>query len=209
MTIGEVRSRWDIARIVRALKGRWMEFTFPHGPDYRDEVAGFDRLYLVRDPWSLDKLDSEQFRFRRTNQLILSNFGHSYSLLEIGCGEGIQSRYLQQVCEQLYGMDVSFRAIRRARRRCPYGTFGVGNMYAIPPAMPTRYDVVTACEVLYYMMDVPRALRRISELGRTCVVSYYQGARTVLDQHVEPIQGVQLETVHCGDASWRMAWWQP
>lgn len=43
----------DIARLSRALKGRWMDKNFPDGMHYRDESVRFDRLYLVPDPWSI------------------------------------------------------------------------------------------------------------------------------------------------------------
>lgn len=199
----------DTARITRALKTRWMEKTFPVGADYRDEVARFDRLYLVRDPWSLDQRASEKTRFRRTNRLILDNFGHARSLLEIGCGEGLQSSHLQQVCDRLHGVDVSARAVRRATRRCPHGIFGVGDMYCLPQRFPPpQFDLVIACEVLYYMSDIPRALRRLSELGRTCVISYYDGAREVLDKYVRELPGVQFEIVSCEDVSWTLVSWR-
>ena len=45
--------RMDAARIARGVKRRWMDKTFPCGACYRDEVARFDRLCLVRNPWSL------------------------------------------------------------------------------------------------------------------------------------------------------------
>ena len=127
--------RMDTGRIARGLKSRWMDKTFPHGVDYRDEMSGFDRLYLVRDPWSLN-CESERFRFRETNKVIAENFGYLDSLLEIGCGEGLQSRELQQVSQSLYGIDVSGRAIRRARRRCPDATFAISDMYDLPQSLP-------------------------------------------------------------------------
>jgi ubiquinone/menaquinone biosynthesis C-methylase UbiE len=206
--VGAALLRLDTARIARVLKTRWMERTFPYGADYRDEVARFNRLYLIRDPWTLS-CESENFRFREINQLILEHFGHPHNLLEIGCGEGLQSSELQQVCDRLYGIDVSRRAINRARRRCPQATFTVCDMHGLPQSFSsTQFDLVTACEVVYYMADVPRALRRLSELGRACLISYYDGAREVLDKHVEEMPGVKFATVSYRDTSWTVAWWR-
>ena len=117
--------RMDAARIARGVKRRWMDKMFPYGAYYHDEVARFDRLYLVRDPWSLSS-ESERSRFRQANRAIMENFGHLQGVLEIGCGGGLQSCELQQVCDRPYGVDVSGRAVRRARRRCPQATFAVG-----------------------------------------------------------------------------------
>jgi SAM-dependent methyltransferase len=200
--------RFDTGSIAKALRTRWRERTFPDGPHYRDEAARFDRLYLVRDPWSLNG-ERENFRFRQTNKLILENFSRPHDLLEIGCGEGLQSGQLRHVCDHLYGIDVSRRAIKRAKRRCPKATFGVGDMYSLPRSFPTtRFDLVTACEVLYYITDVASALKRLSELGRACLISYYNGAREELDKDVERIPGVRFEFFSYEDVSWTLAWWR-
>jgi 2-polyprenyl-3-methyl-5-hydroxy-6-metoxy-1,4-benzoquinol methylase len=206
---GSALLRLDGARIRGALKERWRDKTFPNGMLYRGEVARFDRLYLIRDPWLLS-CERERFRLAETNRLIRENFGRPRSLLEIGCGEGLQSSELQQLCDRLYGIDVSRRAVRRAKRRCPLATFAVADMFALPqPPLLTRFDVVTACEVLYYMADVAAALRRISELGRFCLISYYDGARDGMDQHVSEIPGVRLERACFGSVCWTLAWWLP
>lgn len=194
---------------VRRLKGLWFSKAFPYGMHYRDEVAGFDRLYRLRDPWSMN-CERERFRFKETNRLILENFGRPHSLLEIGCGEGLQSSELQHVCDHLHGIDVSRRAVARAMRRCPQVTFSVGDIYSLPEPTPlTRFDLVTACEVLYYVADVAAALKRISELGRACMVGYYHGPHARLDERVREISGVQFEIASYEDVSWTFAWWRP
>jgi 2-polyprenyl-3-methyl-5-hydroxy-6-metoxy-1,4-benzoquinol methylase len=206
---GTALLRLDIATISSALKARWKARTFPQGMDYRDERARFNRLYLLRDPWSLNS-EREKFRFEETNRLILKNFGRARNLLEVGCGEGFQSTKLQQLSESLYGIDVSVRAIRRAKRRCPDATFAVTDMYSLPRSMQSiRFDLVTACEVLYYMADVAGALKRISELGRACLISYCHDAREGLDKHVREIPGVQFETASYEGVSGTFAWWRP
>ena len=185
-----------------------MERAFAYEADPGDEAARFNRLYLVRDPWSLGR-QSEKFRFGVTNRVIVENFGRPANLLEIGCGEGLQSIELRHVCDRLYGIDVSGRAVKRAKRWCPQATFAVGDMYSLPQSIPLkRFDLVTACEVLYYMADVAGALSRLSELGRACVVSYYDGGREMLDAHVRKISGVQVENISYEDTSWTLAWWR-
>jgi SAM-dependent methyltransferase len=207
LTASSALLRLDSNRIKKGLKRRWMENTFPNGMNYRDELVGFDRLYLVRDPWSLD-CESERNRFAQTNNVIMENFGRLSRLLEVGCGEGLQSKELQRVCYHLFGIDVSKRAIRRARRRCPQATFAVSDLFAFSKPAIGPFDLVTACEVLYYVSDVPTALRRLSDLGRACLVSYYDGMREVLDKHVGEVPGVRFSTVLQDDVSWTLAWWR-
>jgi hypothetical protein len=206
--LGASLLRMDAARIARGLKTRWMGNTFPHGMHYRDEAARFDRLYLVGDPWSM-KCEPETFRFAATNRLINTNFARPDTLLEIGCGEGLQSSQLQLVCGRLYGIDVSGRAVKRAKRRCPQAQFAAATIYDLPPSIPpVQFDLVIACEVLYYMADIPRALKRISDLGRGCLVSYYDGESEKLNTYVAGIPGAQFEIVSYSDFSWTLAWWR-
>jgi 2-polyprenyl-3-methyl-5-hydroxy-6-metoxy-1,4-benzoquinol methylase len=205
---GAALLRLDTARISSALKERWRQKTLPKGDLYPGEVARFNRLYLIRDPWLLN-CEREKFRFKATNKLIRENFGRPHSLLEIGCGEGLHSSELQQLCNRFYGIDVSRRAIRRARHRCPQATFAVADICApLRPPLLARFDVVTACEVLYYTSDIAATLRRVSELGRACLISYHHGAREGLDQHVKHIPKVQYEIVFYQDVSWTLAWWR-
>jgi SAM-dependent methyltransferase len=200
--------RWETDKLAKGLKRRWLEWTLSQEAHYSGGGDRFDRLYLVRDPWSLDR-KIERLRFRETNNIISKHFGRCPSLLEVGCGEGLQSHELQKICDRLHGIDVSARAVRRARSRCPQGIFTVSDIYALPHSMQTnRFDLVTACEVLYYMSDVPRALRRVSELGRACLVSYYNGARDILDKNIREIPGVQCDVISEQEFSWTVAWWQ-
>jgi SAM-dependent methyltransferase len=206
--VGAALLRMDVVRIARDLKKKWMGRTFPNGMHRRDEVARFNRLYLVRDPWAMN-CERERVRFRETNRLITENFGRPHSLLEIGCGEGLQSSELRKICDSLYGVDVSARAVKRAKRQCPQATFAVGDIYRLPQSMPlARFELVTACEVLYYMTDIPGALRRLSELGQACLISYYEGAREEMDKHVAEIPGVKFESVSFDDALFILAWWR-
>ena len=143
--------RGDAEKIGAGLKRVWMERTFPGGTRHWTEKSRFDKLYLIQDPWSLNKLESERFRFAQVNRVIQNQFGHPSRLLEIGCGEGFQSSFLKSTCDHLYGVDVSQRAVRRARKRCHGATFAVGDIHNLPEVVaPFRFDLVTACEVLYY-----------------------------------------------------------
>lgn len=191
------------------LKSRWMARTFPDGMHYRDETTRFNLLYLLPDPWTM-LCERERFRFRETNRVILENFGQCHNLLEIGCGEGVQSTELQRVCDHIHGIDISKRAIARAKHRCPLAHFTVGDMYSLPKAWSSaQFDLVTACEVLFYLSDIPGALSRMSQLGRACLVSYYHGPRAGLDKHVREIPGVRSEVISYEDVSWTIAWWRP
>ena len=89
------------------------------------------------------------------------------SLLEIGCGEGHQTEHLAALAGEITGLDVSEIAVERARKRLPDAEFRVGDIYAQPWIDERgRFELVTACEVIYYMSDIPRFLQTMDWLGR-------------------------------------------
>jgi SAM-dependent methyltransferase len=189
-----------------ALRKQWARF-FLHDVHFADRYDRLDALYRIRDPWELET-EPQRYRFRETNRLISERFGRVESLLEVGCGEGHQSQHLLEVCEHLVGVDVSGRAVERARARCPRATFLEGDVFTAALGAGARFDLVVACEVLYYVKDVAAELKRLGELGRTCLVTYYARPAQTLDPYVLAIPGVDSETVRYGSSSWTVACWR-
>jgi SAM-dependent methyltransferase len=174
---------------------------------YADRADKLDLLYAVEDPWRMGAA-REQARFAWTNRLIEREVDRPSTILEIGCGEGHQSQYLSRVCDRLYGVDVSARAVRRAARRCPQGKFAAGDPFAFClPGMPAPVDLVVACEVIYYVKDVPAFLARLSALGRACLVTYYQGQAPTLDPYFAALTDFRRERFQFGEAEWNAVWW--
>ena len=192
---------------VERLRKFWLHRVH-RGIDYSDNYYRLDVLYLWRNPWGFTD-PREQMRFMETNRILLREFGQVATLLEIGCAEGHQTLHLMQVCGQLYGLDVSPRAIRRAKRRCPEAAFVAGDLANVErfTNAPQRFDVVVACEVLYYVEDVPGALKQMSDLGRHCLVTYHSSHREKLDRELTGIHFAGRETIRCDDHSWSVAWW--
>jgi len=192
-------------KVITKLTKIWMRFVL-RGVAYRDNHKKLNAIYLVPNPWRLDS-PGEQYRFAETNRLISENFGRVGSLLEIGCGEGHQSLCLLHVCDRLIGLDVSIRAVERARKMCPSGQFSVGDIFSKVSDTKAPFDLVVGCEVLYYMSDVSASLRRMQVLGRNCLVSYWAGAMRYLDPQVLSLPGVVSEIIRFQNTRWRVAWW--
>jgi SAM-dependent methyltransferase len=192
-----------LARLWRAYAMRGLR---PGG----DNHLALDRFYALPDPWDMAS-DREQARFRHTNALIQALAAPVGTLLEIGCGEAHQSAHLAQVCQQLDGVDVSARAVDRARARLPAARFGVGALDALPWPAPTggRYDLVVACEVLYYMDDIGHAVQQMSTLGRACLVSFFGPASRRVAVHLEGIEGLQRGWFQHAGQTWLWAYWRP
>lgn len=191
----------------RFAKSIWKR-VFLRGVGYADRHTDLERLYRVRDPWQMES-PREQFRFEQTNKFIAEHLGHPESLLEIGCGEGHQSVYLERVCDRLLGVDVSDRAVTRAAERCPRSQFIAGDLYSTAQLdQRAPFDLVTACEVLYYMKDVRSAMDRMFSLGHAVLVSYYDGQAERLEPLLETYPNAQQETVECEGISWSFWIWR-
>lgn len=192
--------------IVPRLRDYWVRLALRR-VHYTDRADKLDRLYMLEDPWRLGSA-KERARFEWTNRLIAAQFGRPETILEIGCGEGHQSRHLAQACDRLYGIDVSARAVRRAERRCPEARFAAGDPFVFYlPEMKPPVDLVVACEMLYYVKDIPRCLDRLSRLGRACLVTYYEGQAAALAPHFagRPVSG--HDVFRRDDTSWHAVWW--
>jgi SAM-dependent methyltransferase len=163
----------------------------------------------MEDPWGLDSA-CERSRFQWTNDLITRYLPPIGSILEVGCGEGHQSVYLSQVCRSLYGIDVSKRAIRRASYRCPQAKFAVGDPFdfSFSPLYEPIFDLVIACEVIYYCKDVTATLRRLGVLGRVCLVTYDDSQVDRLDPYIAALGCSQSDAFRCGDDGWIARWWK-
>jgi 2-polyprenyl-3-methyl-5-hydroxy-6-metoxy-1,4-benzoquinol methylase len=180
----------------------WNRFIF-RDVAYNDNHGAFKTAYIVPDPYNL-KSEQAAYRFAETNRIIRDVFGPVGTMLEIGCAEGYQSRHLLPLCDSLHGIDVSDKAVERARVRCPEVRFSDEDIFALTG----RYDLVLAAEVLYYMSDIPAVIARMSALGAGCLVTYYEPASLRLDPHFANIPGVQTELLQYKDVRWKAVWWK-
>ena len=74
--------------------------------------------------------------------LIRESHPGAATVLDVGCGTGRHARGLLDAGLEVDGVDLEAAFVEVARRRCPEGTFTVGDMTTLD--LPGRYDVV-AC----------------------------------------------------------------
>lgn len=192
-------------RVREKARRLWMKHAL-RGVGQKDAHGKLERAYWVEDPWHMNTA-REQFRFAETNRVITEHAPVSH-LLEIGCGEGHQSEWLSRVAGQLTGLDVSPTAIHRARSRVPSAHFVAGDLYAQPWVQERgHFDVVTACEVLYYLRDIPRFLRTIDALGHTCVVTYFSAAARVCEAPLRAMPDAKWSKFAHEDTEWIAVVW--
>lgn len=191
----------------KALRRAWMNYAL-RGVGGNDNHARLDLAYRLGDPWNMES-ELEQFRFQRTNQIIAREWPDAGSILELGCGEGHQSVQLQKVCRQLHGVDVSATAVERARVRAPQSHFAAGDIFAQPWGRESgRFDLVVACEVLYYISDIARTIEEMNQLGKSCLVTMFAPAIRRVGPFVETMPGVRKDWFGQAGAQWVVAYWQ-
>jgi 2-polyprenyl-3-methyl-5-hydroxy-6-metoxy-1,4-benzoquinol methylase len=186
----------------------WMRYAL-RGVRQNDAHGRLDLAYKVPDPWHMAS-EQEQARFVETCTILRRELGARFNtVLEIGCGEGHQTEHLAELAGRITGIDVSPKAIERAARRMPEGEFLAGELFAQPWARALgHFDLVTACEVIYYMSDLAGFLRAMDRLGHHCLVTYFAPAARKVEAHVMAMPGVQQTTFRYRDVEWVAAWWK-
>jgi predicted TPR repeat methyltransferase len=176
--------------------------------EFSDALAPFDELYEVDNPWSYDTPD-ELHRFRQTRDLIASEFGRVGTLLEVGCGEGHLSGYLAQACDHLTGIEPCESALDRARQRLPGADLRHASFSSFAAATPDRaFDVVAACEVLYYFSDPAHVVAQLSRIADAALVTYFQRYDAALAPLLDAIPGVRSTKIAFGRIWWRAVYWR-
>lgn len=193
-------------RARKAVRRRWLKYAL-RDISNNDNHAGLERVYKITDPWSLDS-PLEHARFAATNSIILQRFGMVDRLLEMGSSEGVQSVYLRKACRNLHGIEVSPTAVERARARVPDAQFSVGDLLQQTWHDTTRFDLVVACEVLYYVNDVKAALEQMNRLGNACFVSFFSPEAHKLSALIDAMPRVEKSWLTCGGVTWLLAWWE-
>lgn len=195
------------AKLRKAVRRTWMKYAM-RGVGGADNYERLDLAYKLGDPWNMESR-LEQARFDATNALLERAFGRVGSVLEIGCGEGHQTLALGRIAERVHGIDVSPTAIERARERVPQAEFAACDIHAQPWGDERgRFDVVVACEVLYYIRDIPATLERMRHLGKACFVTFFAPALVRVGPHLESIEGLQKDWMQHDGQTWLVCWWR-
>ena len=194
--------------LLRKAKRRlWMKYAL-RGVGGSDNHTRLDLAYSVEDPWNMASA-LEAARFEKTNALIERVFGRVGSILELGCGEGHQTEWLAKLSDEQYGLDVSPQAVARAQKRLPDAHFAATDIFGQPWGQAgKRFDLVTACEVLYYLGDPAATLQRMRELGHCGMVTFFAPACGRVGPALEAMPGLHKDWIFHGGTAWLVGWWR-
>jgi SAM-dependent methyltransferase len=165
-------------------------------------------LYAMEDPWQMTST-REQHRFTRT-LAHLRGLSPAYgNILEFGCGEGHQSAHLVALCQALHGVDISAAAVARARRRCPQACFEVAALEDAQSVFADQhFDLITACEVLYYASDIKHILSLLQMRADRLYVSNYKPRSEKMRSHFSGPGWRPLDDIAFEDTVWECFVWE-
>lgn len=133
-------------------------------PEHSLGAAYFDAKYRDNpDPWNFETSTYEADKYAATLAALPKR--RYRSAFEIGCSVGVLTAQLARHCERLLAVDVSERALERARQRChnlPQVQFA---RMTLPQDFPAdSFDLIVMSEVGYYLShnDLDRARQQIT-----------------------------------------------
>lgn len=139
----------------------------------------FDDIFRSdHDPWNLASSEYEAAKFTHTHDVLADR--RYARALEIGCAHGVLTGHLAPICDSLFAVDISTKALARARERVGDRPGVLLAQMAFPHETPETedFDLVVLSEVAYYWgrADLDRAsewLRgHVSPGGRIILVHY-------------------------------------
>ena len=140
----------------------------------------FDRMYSESDdPWGFETRPYEAEKYRTTLAALPRETYRS--AFEIGCSIGVLTEELGARCKSLLSVDVSERALKRARERCSHLAHVQFEIMRVPDEFPDKsFDLIIVSEVGYYWSreDLLRT--------RRCIVEHLDAGGQVLLVHWTP-----------------------
>lgn len=142
-------------------------------------AAYFDGIFASDDdPWNLARSGYEAAKFART-RAVLADRRYARGL-EIGCAHGVLTGRIADLCDSLLAVDISARAIEKARARLGRRAGIALRRMAFPREAPAgeAFDLVLLSEVAYFWddSDLDRAATwlcdHVGDGGRVMLVHY-------------------------------------
>jgi ubiquinone/menaquinone biosynthesis C-methylase UbiE len=117
-----------------------------------------------------------QTKYKRADRLekklltkLLDTLGHAEKLLEIGCGTGHFTRWLDSMGLECYGLDLSHLMLREAKKLWPNGSLLQGESSHLP-FKDKSFDVVAFIACLEYMPNIAKVVNEAARVSRKGII---------------------------------------
>ncbi len=184
-------------------------------------TAYFDDVYAAKDdPWDFTTSEYEAAKYAATLQsLPRETYANAF---EIGCSIGVLTEKLARRCEKLFAVDVSEKALEKARARCENLPNVAFKKMSVPQEFPDeKFDLILISEVGYYLSenDWQTALNKIfahlteqAQIAlihwRPFVADYPQTGDAVHDSFAEFASGKMRRIDHELTEKYRLDVWE-
>jgi len=128
----------------------------------------FEKLYEQSpDPWGFETSPYERNKYERTLNVLKGRQQAYCTALEVGCSIGVFTAMLAPLCDKLWAVDVSEKAVAAARERLACFPHVRIERRRLPEEAPEGpFDLIVASEILYYWPEevMLAALRHFEEI---------------------------------------------
>jgi len=167
----------------------------------RFDARYFDMRYGVEDPWGYTRREYERVKYEATLEQIASR--RYRSILEVGCSEGLFTRRLVELGEHVCGVDISQRALDRARGSLQsFDNVELRRIDVFRDSPDWTFELVICSEVLCFAEDLEqldaasRRLARWVEPGGTLLLVHLRVAHEVDSGWTAPDLRFGADTIH-------------
>jgi predicted TPR repeat methyltransferase len=161
------------------------------------DASYFDDIFEGDDdPWNLATSGYEAAKFTATHDALADRrYARAF---EVGCAQGVLTEKLVGLCDTLLAVDISSKALAKARKRVGDRAGLELAQMAFPKEVPQGppFDLVILSEVIYYwgVVDLDRAAEWLRE-------GVAPGGRVILVHYTG-----ETDYPHSGDEAVEMLW---
>jgi SAM-dependent methyltransferase len=163
----------------------------------------FENLYEQSpDPWGFETSPYERRKYERTLDVLQARQRDYRVALEVGCSIGVFTAMLAPLCDELWAVDVSERAVAAARERLAGSPHVRVERRRLPEETPEGpFDLVVASEVLYYWPEevMLAAVRRFEEIlapGGVLLAVHWRKETKTYPLQGDEVHALLLEHTH-------------
>jgi len=127
-------------------------------------IEYWETLFTAEDPWQYGTSAYERWKAGLTLGLLPT--GKLRSALEVGCAEGHMTAQVAQRVDRLLAVDISSKALERARSRCAsFDHIEFQQLDVVEGRLPGQLDLILVSEVLFYLSraEVEKVAKRFAE----------------------------------------------